>query len=170
MGPIKRKKVVKSKARVWYVPPKQLYQFKYSWLPQPMVKDAAIHIKSPNKKQRAANIEASSASNSQEIPISPSKLPHSPVIPGGNSLAFGSVSQLGMESLDLLDTHMQAQSQSQLSLPEIKSVAATSKRGTWSSGGAPTTKGKFNRFMKSFASVKTREQQDKKQMHSFPFK
>ena len=45
--PIRKKKVLKSKVKTWLTKPDSLYLFNYTWLPQPMIRDTVIQVKSP---------------------------------------------------------------------------------------------------------------------------
>lgn len=46
--PIRKKKEIKSKARVWYARPKRHFEMKYSWLPQPLIGKAAARVRDKN--------------------------------------------------------------------------------------------------------------------------
>jgi len=59
--PMKKKKEIKSKARVWYVRPKGRFELRYTWLPQPLIGKAAAHIKGHDMN---TNFVARSSENS----------------------------------------------------------------------------------------------------------
>ena len=170
--PIKQKKIIQGKVKTWKSKPKSNFYFKHTWLPQPLVSEAAKDIhKSPEKM-----LQGEQNDNYQGGPSSPSihstnSSPYA-MIPGGTSLAFE-------DSMTFDQNH------------HISSLVGAStsashfnylKSNTYNKGDESVilkqtqkpkivkTQSRFKRFMNRYVYQKSVEQRDKKELHSFAFK